>query len=382
MIEVLTSDKLFQTSPQGGDPECICSRCDSHIPEEQEPIIRAFVDEGRGGEYRYCRSCIGKSGVMFFDSEEDEFNEEYFEEWKMFDHIPCNKNEEMNIQLSPEAQAYFNEVAYSLDYGDGKVATHSQVINHCLLELAAFEKRHGTSVTDHLRELSEKGVKKFLAQGLLAEAQEASSTPEKAREYLKSQGEDPDAIVENGLAMIKELQDQKQESPAPALPEATLLMLEEKFHAAVDAGGTETKTIGFYDADVAWSTFFPAIQEVIAAEKKDMVEYSVFCQAEQNWEKYHNQVTSSKDAEIKRLMLQIERLTTGEDKPAYVQELERSIDQSVKVLRLVSSLKPLIEYHELVKIEHQDEARAISEMFSAIDNVLITHKRSIHLQRM
>lgn len=54
------------------------------------------------------------------------------------------------IILSKEAEEYFNEVAYSLDYGDGKVASNSQIINHCLEELALFEKYTNESVTGYL----------------------------------------------------------------------------------------------------------------------------------------------------------------------------------------------------------------------------------------
>ena len=54
--------------------------------------------------------------------------------------------------LSEKAETYFNDVAYSLDYGDGKVATHSQVINHCLGELALFEKASGDQVTGWIKE--------------------------------------------------------------------------------------------------------------------------------------------------------------------------------------------------------------------------------------
>lgn len=58
----------------------------------------------------------------------------------------------LTVKLSPEAEKYFNDVAYSLDYGDGKGATNSQVINHCLEELALFEKHAGQSVTGYLKE--------------------------------------------------------------------------------------------------------------------------------------------------------------------------------------------------------------------------------------
>ncbi len=58
----------------------------------------------------------------------------------------------ITITLSDDAYEYFCEVAYSLDKGDGKVATQSQIINHCLLELAIFEKLAGQSVTGYLSE--------------------------------------------------------------------------------------------------------------------------------------------------------------------------------------------------------------------------------------
>lgn len=58
----------------------------------------------------------------------------------------------ITVTLSDKAEKYFNEVAYSLDYGDGKVATQSQVISHCLEELALFEENAGQDVTGYLEE--------------------------------------------------------------------------------------------------------------------------------------------------------------------------------------------------------------------------------------
>lgn len=58
----------------------------------------------------------------------------------------------ITVTLSEHAYEYFCEVAYSLDKGDGKVATQSEIINHCLLELAVFEKMAGNSVTGYLSE--------------------------------------------------------------------------------------------------------------------------------------------------------------------------------------------------------------------------------------
>lgn len=49
-------DRLFKISPDPGHPECICSRCGRQITEWEIPI-RIFVDEGKGGEYRYCVKC-------------------------------------------------------------------------------------------------------------------------------------------------------------------------------------------------------------------------------------------------------------------------------------------------------------------------------------
>ena len=61
-------------------------------------------------------------------------------------------SKKITVTLSEKAGKYFNEVAYSLDYGDGKVVTKSQVINHCLEELAMFEEFAGESVTGWLKE--------------------------------------------------------------------------------------------------------------------------------------------------------------------------------------------------------------------------------------
>lgn len=61
-------------------------------------------------------------------------------------------SKKITVTLSDEAEKYFNEVAYSLDKGDGKVATQSEVINHCLTELALFEENAGQDVTGWLKE--------------------------------------------------------------------------------------------------------------------------------------------------------------------------------------------------------------------------------------
>lgn len=58
MFNVQPGDRLFPDSPDAGEPACICSRCGQQIAECDLPI-RVFVDEGRGGEYRYHPPCLG-----------------------------------------------------------------------------------------------------------------------------------------------------------------------------------------------------------------------------------------------------------------------------------------------------------------------------------
>lgn len=60
----------------------------------------------------------------------------------------------ITVILSDKAEKYFNEVAYSLDFGDGKVATNSQVVNYVIETLAMVE----TVVGDPVDFLSEQGV--------------------------------------------------------------------------------------------------------------------------------------------------------------------------------------------------------------------------------
>jgi len=63
------TDTLFQDSPDSGQPECICSRCGKMI--EDGAAIRVFVNEGRDGEYRYHRACVGAETLTSFEEEED-----------------------------------------------------------------------------------------------------------------------------------------------------------------------------------------------------------------------------------------------------------------------------------------------------------------------
>lgn len=61
-------------------------------------------------------------------------------------------SKKITITLTDEAEEYFNEVQHSLDDGNGKVATQSQVINHCLMELSVFEVMTETDVTGYIRD--------------------------------------------------------------------------------------------------------------------------------------------------------------------------------------------------------------------------------------
>jgi hypothetical protein len=74
------------------------------------------------------------------------------------------------VTLDGEAEQYFYEVAYSLDTDDGKLATHSDIINHCLAELGLFERIAGQSLTDYLEEgwpgLIEKSKIEFAQNGV------------------------------------------------------------------------------------------------------------------------------------------------------------------------------------------------------------------------
>ena len=66
MMKIIKTDKLFQNSPDAGEPECICSRCGEVIDEEEIPI-RAFVDDFRGGKYRYHPHCFFESEAIYID---------------------------------------------------------------------------------------------------------------------------------------------------------------------------------------------------------------------------------------------------------------------------------------------------------------------------
>lgn len=57
----------------------------------------------------------------------------------------------ITVTLSEKSEKYFNEVAYSLDSGDGKVATNSDVINWALGALSDFEDNAGEDLLSWLK---------------------------------------------------------------------------------------------------------------------------------------------------------------------------------------------------------------------------------------
>jgi hypothetical protein len=72
-FKILPTDELFTDSPFEGDEDCLCSRCGSQIPEEA-CALRAWVDEGRGGEYRWCDYCQEQMGIWSHDHYPEESN--------------------------------------------------------------------------------------------------------------------------------------------------------------------------------------------------------------------------------------------------------------------------------------------------------------------
>lgn len=73
-LTVLDTDKLFDTSPDTGHPECVCSRCGGRIMEMEAPIRMATTnDEGKvdkdSKEIRLCEFCY--TGQKFFRCNND-----------------------------------------------------------------------------------------------------------------------------------------------------------------------------------------------------------------------------------------------------------------------------------------------------------------------
>lgn len=60
-IQILPIDEPFYDSPDAGDENCFCSRCDKHIPED-EFVFRLFIED-ENKEYRYCEECQKGMGI-------------------------------------------------------------------------------------------------------------------------------------------------------------------------------------------------------------------------------------------------------------------------------------------------------------------------------
>lgn len=67
----------------------------------------------------------------------------------------------ITAKLNPVQEAYFNEVAYSLDFPH-KRASHSDIINHMLGELAAFEKIREDQLSNFLDTENHEAWHKFI----------------------------------------------------------------------------------------------------------------------------------------------------------------------------------------------------------------------------
>lgn len=53
----------FSSSPNAGDPTCLCSWCEDLITEEEAPVIRLF-DTDTNREARFHWSCAGAAGIV------------------------------------------------------------------------------------------------------------------------------------------------------------------------------------------------------------------------------------------------------------------------------------------------------------------------------
>lgn len=61
------------------------------------------------------------------------------------------KGRKITVTLSEKAEAYFNELMYSIDDGSGKPATQSDCINWALESHADFEANAGVDLVSHLQ---------------------------------------------------------------------------------------------------------------------------------------------------------------------------------------------------------------------------------------
>jgi hypothetical protein len=79
----------FSTSPDAGDPTCLCSWCEQPITEAQAPAIRLF-DSDTNREARFHRGCYGAAMGMASGQQDDE-DWEYCDDLDEDDHpeIAC-----------------------------------------------------------------------------------------------------------------------------------------------------------------------------------------------------------------------------------------------------------------------------------------------------
>lgn len=66
----------FSTSPDAGDPSCLCSWCEQLITEAQAPAIRLF-DSDTNREARFHRGCYGAAMGLAPNQEGDEDDSDY-----------------------------------------------------------------------------------------------------------------------------------------------------------------------------------------------------------------------------------------------------------------------------------------------------------------
>jgi hypothetical protein len=91
----------------------------------------------------------------------------------------------ITVTLSEEPEDYFSKVAYELDTKDGRLATHSEIINHCLKELSIFEGEFGMSVSDFIASLLQYSEK----EPVLPEITKDPDIGKKVNKFLKDHPE-------------------------------------------------------------------------------------------------------------------------------------------------------------------------------------------------
>jgi hypothetical protein len=70
-FQILPTDVRFTTSPDTGEPDCLCSRCGEVIEERCAPAIRCWPPTAIF-EYRFHPHCVGASPCCDGDDEDEE----------------------------------------------------------------------------------------------------------------------------------------------------------------------------------------------------------------------------------------------------------------------------------------------------------------------